>query len=167
VKHEIATSNMPQSAELDSLPRHSEPALPALGNLPASSKDTHAEIRLAVQSDVLGPVEIRAEIKDNQVNASLAVQRHEARELLSNDLPSLQHSLADRDLRLDQIRIVDLPYANSDHYNQPGSQRDGGQGLRQHLAQARQDADHESQTERTIAEAGVIPEQAGQINIHV
>jgi flagellar hook-length control protein FliK len=63
------------------------------------------EIRIEMQSDSLGGVELRAHISGNQIGASIAVEHHDAQVLLANDLPALHNALAEKNLRIDSLSV--------------------------------------------------------------
>jgi flagellar hook-length control protein FliK len=63
------------------------------------------EIRIEMQSDSLGGVELRAHISGNQIGASIAVEHHDAQVLLANDLPALHNALVEKNLRIDSLSV--------------------------------------------------------------
>jgi flagellar hook-length control protein FliK len=63
------------------------------------------EIRIEMQSDSLGGVELRAHISGNQIGASIAVEHHDTQVLLANDLPALHNALVEKNLRIDSLSV--------------------------------------------------------------
>jgi flagellar hook-length control protein FliK len=63
------------------------------------------EIRIEMQSESLGGVELRAHISGNQIGASIAVEHHDAQVLLANDLPALHNALVEKNLRIDSLSV--------------------------------------------------------------
>jgi flagellar hook-length control protein FliK len=64
-----------------------------------------SEIRIEMQADSLGGVEMRAHISGNRVGASIAVEHHDAQVLLANDLPALHSALIEKNLRVDSLSV--------------------------------------------------------------
>ena len=73
-----------------------------------------AEIRVRLQSDALGTVELRAETRENGVGAVLRVEKAETHNLLRSELPALQQVLGEHDARLEEIALMpETPGAES------------------------------------------------------
>jgi flagellar hook-length control protein FliK len=67
------------------------------------------EMRVALQTDSLGTLQLHAVMEGTQIGASIATVNHEARTLLANDLPALQQVLADQNLRVERLTITHSP----------------------------------------------------------
>jgi len=65
-----------------------------------------AEMHISMQTDVLGSIDLRAALHQSGLTATIGVQRSDVQALLSNDLPSLQHTLSDKSFRIDQISVL-------------------------------------------------------------
>jgi flagellar hook-length control protein FliK len=63
------------------------------------------EIRIEMQADSLGGVELRAHIAGDQIGASIAVEHHDAQLALTSDLASLHSALAEKNLRLETFTV--------------------------------------------------------------
>jgi len=63
------------------------------------------EIRVEMQAETLGSVELRAHMTGDQINASIAVEHHDTQVLLTNELPSLHSALSERDVRVDSLSV--------------------------------------------------------------
>lgn len=63
------------------------------------------EIRIEMQADSLGGVELRAHITGDQIGASISAEHHETQMLLVNELPSLRSALAEKNLRVDSLTV--------------------------------------------------------------
>jgi flagellar hook-length control protein FliK len=92
-----------------------------------------AEMRVALDTDSMGAVQLHAVLDSGQIGASIAVVSHEAHTLLNNDLPALQQALADQNVRLDHLTVVNAPMSSgagagngwnfkSGDFNQPRNQ---------------------------------------------
>ncbi|HUO25935.1 MAG TPA: flagellar hook-length control protein FliK [Candidatus Aquilonibacter sp.] len=65
-----------------------------------------AEMRISMQTDTLGTIDLRATLHQSGLTATIGVQRGDVQAMLSNDLPSLQHALSDKSFRVDQISVM-------------------------------------------------------------
>ena len=65
-----------------------------------------SEMHVAMQTDLLGSVDLRATLHLSALTATISVQRSDVQALLANELPSLQHALADRNLHVEQISVL-------------------------------------------------------------
>jgi hypothetical protein len=65
-----------------------------------------SEMHIAMQTDLLGSLDLRATIHQSALTATISVQRSDVQLLLASELPSLQHALADRNLHVEQISIL-------------------------------------------------------------
>jgi flagellar hook-length control protein FliK len=63
------------------------------------------EIRIEMQADSLGGVELRAHIAGDQIGASIAVEHHDIQTALALDLPALHSALAEKNLRVETLTV--------------------------------------------------------------
>jgi len=63
------------------------------------------EIRIEMQADSLGGVELRAHIAGDQIGASISVEHHDAQVALTADLPALHSALAEKNLRVETLTV--------------------------------------------------------------
>jgi len=63
------------------------------------------EIRIEMQAESLGGVELRAHIAGDQIGASISVEHHDAQIALTTDLPALHNALAEKNLRLESLTV--------------------------------------------------------------
>jgi hypothetical protein len=68
-----------------------------------------AEMRVAMQTDSLGALQLHAVLDNGRLGASIQVVSHDAHTLLSNDLPALQQVLTDHNLRVDHLAVINSP----------------------------------------------------------
>lgn len=127
-----------------------------------------AEMRIAMQTDLLGTIDLRATLHQSALTATIGVQRGDVQAILSNDLPSLQHALSDKSLRIDQISVMN---------NSVGGGLDlGGQRQPQAQPQAQASAPRGEyalsggpgqSSAVAMAESLVESSPLGRLNIHV
>lgn len=67
------------------------------------------EMRVSLQTDTMGALQLHAVLDNGRVGASISVVNHEAHTLLTNELPSLQQALADQNVRLDHLTVINTP----------------------------------------------------------
>jgi hypothetical protein len=95
------------------------PAQPTLpGDVPAWSASrsvndaqltqsaSHSDMRIAMQTDQLGTIELHARVAGDQLGAAITVERHEVHSLLAAELPALQQALSEKQLRVDQLSLL-------------------------------------------------------------
>lgn len=70
------------------------------------------EMRVALQTDTMGTLQLHAVLDGGRVGASISVVSHEAHTLLTNELPSLQQALTDQNVRLDHLTVINTPMAS-------------------------------------------------------
>ena len=70
-------------------------------------RDGQAEMHIGVRSEALGVVDVKATVHDGNVGVSIGVERHELRSALVSELPGLENTLRDHDLRLGEVRFHD------------------------------------------------------------
>lgn len=91
---------------------------PNLQPLPASLGDVsraselyqrmgNSEMRVAVETDLLGRIDLHATMHQSTLTATIGVQRSDVQTLLANDLPALQHTLADQHFHIENISVHD------------------------------------------------------------
>lgn len=82
-----------------------------------------AEMRVAVDTDSFGAIDLRAVVHQGSLSATIGVQRADVQMLLVNQLPALQHALADKNLQVAQISVLAGSIGGSGS-GQPQEQRD-------------------------------------------
>jgi len=82
------------------------------------------EMKVAIRTDALGPLELHTVLKGDRLGAAINVQNPETHLLLASELPALHQALSNQNLRLDQVSILN----NFTHGGHPGAQ--GGSGSR-------------------------------------
>jgi flagellar hook-length control protein FliK len=71
-----------------------------------SARPNATELRVTFQTEGLGPVELRAALRQNSVAASIAVARGDVQAALSGDLPAVRQALAQHNLQLESLRVI-------------------------------------------------------------
>ncbi|MGH9398290.1 MAG: flagellar hook-length control protein FliK [Terriglobia bacterium] len=71
-----------------------------------------SEMRVAVQTDNMGTLQLHAVLEGGRVGASISVVSHEAHTLLNNELPALQQVLTDQNLRVDHLTVINSPMSS-------------------------------------------------------
>ncbi len=66
----------------------------------------HSEMRVAMDTDRLGSIELRAHMIGDQLGAAITVEKRDVHAALAAELPVLQQSLSDKHLRIDQVALL-------------------------------------------------------------
>ncbi|HET7108470.1 MAG TPA: flagellar hook-length control protein FliK [Candidatus Acidoferrum sp.] len=66
----------------------------------------HSQVRIAMQADQLGQVEVHATVRGQQVGAAITVEKKEAHAALAAEMPSLQQSLEERQFRVGEVVLM-------------------------------------------------------------
>lgn len=65
-----------------------------------------SEMHIAMDTDLLGAIDVRAVVHQSALTATIGVQRADVQALLANELPALQHALAERSVQVEQISVL-------------------------------------------------------------
>ncbi len=81
------------------------------------SEASKSDVRIALQGEQMGLVELHAKMTGDQVSASITVEHHDTHALLSADLPALHQLLNEHQLRVREIILFhdSLSSGNSPH----------------------------------------------------
>jgi hypothetical protein len=71
-----------------------------------TSQISNSDVKIALQGEQIGSVELRAKVTGDQVSASITVERHDTHALLSGDLSALNQGLNERQLRVSEIILL-------------------------------------------------------------
>lgn len=66
----------------------------------------HSEMRIAMDTDKLGAVELRARMVGDVVGAAITVEKRDTHAVLALELPALQQALSDKQLRIEQVTLL-------------------------------------------------------------
>ena len=89
----------------------------------------HSEMRVAMDTDRLGSVELRARMIGDQLGAAITVEKRDVHAALAVELPVLQQALSDKHLRIEQVALV--------HGTTSGNTQDAGTPAKQDQPGAR------------------------------
>jgi hypothetical protein len=67
---------------------------------------SHDELRVTLQTEKFGNVELHAHIAGDELGAAITVERKDAHSLLVAELPALQHALSEKQLRIDNLSLL-------------------------------------------------------------
>jgi hypothetical protein len=67
---------------------------------------THSEMRIAMQTEKFGAVELHARVAGDEIGAAITVEKKDAHAALAMELPALQQALSDKQMRVDQIALL-------------------------------------------------------------
>jgi hypothetical protein len=106
-----ATANSTKTAT-DNRPLPSAPPTPASLNEVMRANELYqrvgnSEMHVAMQTDLLGVIDLHATMHQSTLTATIGVQRPDVQTLLATDLPALQHALADQHFHVEHISVLD------------------------------------------------------------
>jgi len=128
-----------------------------------------AEMHIAMQTDLLGSIDLRTVVHQSSLSATIGVQRADVQSLLANDLPALQHALADQKLHVEQISVLDNSFAGRMDLGSRSQQQQTSPGTHSPLAAISQGIGF-SQSEEFQAAAmdlSMMGESAGLLSVRV
>ncbi len=95
---------------------------------------SQSEMRIAMQTEKLGVVELHARVNGDEVGAAILFEKRDAHAALALELPALREALSEKQLRIEQVSLSQgsLSSTGGDAgANTPNGQRGNGQPLRQ------------------------------------
>lgn len=108
-----------------------------------SNAANQSEIRIALQTDKLGAIELRAHVSGDELGAAIIVEKRDAHAALAIELPALQQTLSEKQLRVDQVVLTQgsLHSTGGDAgaHAQQGQRGGGSQAFRQTPVYASED----------------------------
>ncbi|MDE3181398.1 MAG: flagellar hook-length control protein FliK [Acidobacteriota bacterium] len=113
------------AAALDGVSGAPKPLVNAASLLQAQGR---SEMRVAVQTEGLGAMQLHAVLEGGRLGASIAVVSHEAHTLLNNELPALQQVLTDQNLRIDHLKVISSPMSSGSGSGDGGRFQSGNFG---------------------------------------
>ena len=63
-------------------------------------------MRIAMQSDKLGTIELHARVTGDEVGAAITVEKRDAHAALAVELPGLQQALSDKQLKVEHVTLL-------------------------------------------------------------
>jgi hypothetical protein len=128
-----------------------------------------AEMHLAMQTDLLGSIELHTVVHQSTLSATIGVQRADVQSLLANDLPALQHALAEQRFHVEQLSVLDSSVGG--RLDQGGHQQQSQNGSPPSAIpfQTGQESTRIRAEERksSLSEVSALGEYAGQLSIRV
>jgi Flagellar hook-length control protein FliK len=130
-----------------------------------------SEMHIAMQTDLLGAVDLRAAMHQSTLTATISVQRSDVQALLANELPNLQHALADKNYHVEQIAVLNNSVggrSGSSGGQQPAQQQNSPAGRSVPLARAGGYEAEDSLASLAVPAAyGAAGDGMGRISVHV
>jgi flagellar hook-length control protein FliK len=125
-----ATANEPAPVPLSTAQADAAPAGHFVSDAQLTQTTGRSEMRIALQSDNLGNIEVHARVSGDSLGANITVEKRDAHTALANELPALQQALCEKQLRVEQISLAHGPLqgtAGDSAAQQFGSQGQGAQ----------------------------------------
>jgi hypothetical protein len=128
----------------------------------------HSEMRIAMQTDKLGAVELRARMIGDEVGAAITVEKRDAHAALAIELPGLQQALSDKQLRVDQVQLLhgSLHSTTGDTGGQSQAESGSRGGQRSHSPQSQHYGDSSAfVSAQGISEPREIFDSRGRLSV--
>jgi hypothetical protein len=155
---QVPSSASPPPSTQDSQAANAQPAITP--HLVQSAQQ--AEMRVGIQPEDLGPIEIRATMRGEELGAAISAQQPETRQWLVNHLGELAYNLDSQNVRVSQLS-VSAPSAGgslSPDLSQSGSGNQAGQQQQQTVSQF----GYDEPASGTSGETDLISESYNQID---
>ena len=81
-----------------------------------ASNPDRSEMRVALEADRLGTVELQAKVTNDQIRAAIAVDRHDTHAMLASDLSALHQALNDRQIGTAHVTLYQGTLASNDAF---------------------------------------------------
>jgi flagellar hook-length control protein FliK len=124
-----------------------------------TSAANQSEMRIAMQTNKLGAIEIHTRVSGDQVGAAIIVEKRDAHAALAVELPALQQSLSDKQLRVEQVALSQGSLSST-----AGGTGANAQHNQRGTAQAPQSSSFWSEARTLSTAAWFVPEQTGIFN---
>lgn len=82
------------------------PLLHQVNDAQLSHLNGQIEMRIELQTDKLGAIELHARVSGDELGAAITVEKHDAHAALAVELPALQQSLSEKQLRVTQVALT-------------------------------------------------------------
>lgn len=128
-------------------------------------RDGQAEMHIGVRSETLGTIDVKATVHNGNVGVSIGVERHEIRSALVSELPGLENTLRERDLRLGEVKFHDMGSALASEYGN-GQRRQAQEFSRPFVSSFYRDMTRTAETNELPLEM-VTTIAPGGISVHV
>ncbi len=162
----------PSSAELLSAQQTLPAALPSsLGDVVQASRLYQrvggAEMHIAMDTDLLGSIDLRAIVHQSGLTATIGVQHADVQALLSSELPGLQHALSQKNLHVEQISIFGSAVGSQSSSGGSQQQKNNPSFASQAPPGYSESTKGAMEANPAFSEAAAVGDAAGRLSIHV
>src|SRR5579863_3329755 len=102
------------------------PIVPAVGPVQMAqmvSRATQSEMRIGLNTSAFGTVEVRTQVRANEVGLAIGSEKGDLRSLLANEIPGLATRLQQQSLRLGQVNFHQSSASSGSSSSEGNSQR--------------------------------------------
>jgi hypothetical protein len=138
---------------------HAADATPStfVNNAQLTNAANQSEMRVAMQTDKLGAIELHARVSGDEIGAAIIVEKRDAHAALAVELPALQQTLSEKQLRVEQV-VLTQGSLHSTAGDAGANAQNGQRGNQQSARFASASAWNEAPAAPTAA-AWFVPEQ--------
>src|SRR5207249_2221463 len=76
------------------------------GTAQAAEQIARGDLRVALQTEKLGNVELHARVAGDQLGAAIMVEKKDAHAILATELPALHQALSEKQFRVEQLSLL-------------------------------------------------------------
>lgn len=161
-------SPAPFSAQQSSLPA----SLPtSLGDVVQASRLYQrvggAEMHIAMDTDFLGSIDLRAVVHQSALTATIGVQHADVQALLSSELPGLQHALSQKNLHVEQISIFGSGVGSQSSQGEGQQRQNAAPFMPQVPAPFSANSGGAQEPAAAAGDSAAVGNDAGRLSIHV
>ena len=124
-----------------------------------------SEMRVGLNSDGFGSIELHARVNQDQVGASIATSHTELRAAMMAEMPSLEHAIAQHQLRLDSLNVDSGPNTQTGNTGGNGGNPSGSRSWIQSGPEVSEFNDDMAAQETSLPQAWTSPHSSG-LNVH-
>jgi flagellar hook-length control protein FliK len=126
-----------------------------------------AEMHIAMDTDLLGSIDLRAIVHQSGLTATIGVQHADVQALLSSELPGLQHALSQKNLHVEQISIFGSAVGSQSSSGGSQQQKNNPSFASQAPPGYSESTKGAMEANPAFSEAAAVGDAAGRLSIHV
>jgi len=124
-----------------------------------------AEMRLGLNSNSFGSIELHTSVIQDRVGASIATSHTELRAAMMAEMPSLERAIAQHQLRLDSVNVDSGPGAQTGNSGAFGGNSSGSRSWTQSAAKISECSEGTTAQEVSLPQTWMAPHSSG-LNVH-
>lgn len=124
-----------------------------------------SEIRLGLNSSSFGSIELHASVNQDRVGAAIATSHAELRTAMMAEMPSLEHAIAQHQMRLDSLQLDSRSGSQTGDSSPSGGNQSGPRGGTLATTRSSESSEDTAAEETSLPAAWTAPYSSG-LNVH-